>query len=420
MAKITKAIGRQIIDSRGNPTLEAEIWCGNVMGYAAAPSGASTGSHEALELRDGGKPFHGKSVLNAVANINKKIAKKLVGMDASNQRAIDSALISLDGTPNKSVLGANATVAVSLAASHAAANCKGIGLYAHLGGKILPVPMMNVINGGMHAGSGLAIQEFMVMPVGCKSFSSALQAGCEIYSTLRGTIKSRFGPGATSVGDEGGFAPHAHGTEEAISLILSAIKENGYENEVKLAIDAAASSFFQISSRKYSIDGRDLSSGELLDFYSSLCAKYPIVSLEDPFHEDDFDSFAAIRKKLSGKVQVVGDDLTVTSMPRLQIAIERRSISSLLLKVNQVGTLSEALDAAALCKKSKLGVVVSHRSGETGDDSIADIAVGIGCGQIKAGAPCRGERTAKYNRLLRIEEELGKKGKFAGKSGLVF
>jgi enolase len=420
MAKITKITGRQIIDSRGNPTVEADVWCGKILGRAAAPSGASTGSHEAVELRDGGKPYHGKGVLLAVSNINKKIAKKLVGMDLASQRAIDNAIIALDGTPNKSSLGANATVAVSLACAHAAANSKGVGLYAHLGGKLLPTPMMNIINGGMHAGSGLAIQEFMIMPIGFKTFSSALQAGCEIYSSLRLIIKKRYGASATGVGDEGGFAPPAKSAEEAIALVMSAIEENGYGNEMKIAIDAASTSFFDQKMREYDIDGRLMSAGELTEFYASLCSKYPIISLEDPFFEDDFDSFAAIRKKLYGKVQIVGDDLTVTSIERLKEAILRKSISALLLKVNQVGTLSEALDAAALCKKSKLGVVVSHRSGETEDATIADIAVGIGCGQIKSGAPCRGERTAKYDRLLRIEEELGSRGKFAGKSGLVF
>ena len=414
--RIRQIHAREVLDSRGNPTVQSDVFSDQGFGSATAPSGASTGVHEALELRDGGKRYCGKGVRKAVANINGPIAKALCGMDVSDQKAIDAALCELDGTSNKSKLGANATTAVSLACAQCAANEEGVGLYKLLSkGKkpLLPSPMMNVLNGGKHAGSGMAIQEFMIFPIGFASFSNALQAGSEIYHELGALISKKYGRQATGLGDEGGFAPPCKSSEDALSIMEDAISECGYQKEVKFAIDAASSSFYDSKSRIYSIDGKKLSAGELSDRYVGLVKSFPIVSLEDPFEEESFNEFASLRKKLSGKVQIVCDDLTVTNVSRLRIAMAKKSASALLLKVNQVGTLTEALDAAELCFKSGMGVVVSHRSGETEDTAIADIAAGIACGQIKTGSLARGERTAKYNRLLQIEEELPQ-GSFAG------
>ena len=385
-------------------------------GRASAPSGASTGVHEALELRDGGARYGGKGVLFAVKNVNSLIAKRISGMDVSGQSEIDRALCELDGTANKSRLGANATTAVSLAVAQCAANERGCGLHSILGKGKVPAPMLNVLNGGKHAGNGVAIQEFIIYPLNFASFSEALCAGSEIYHTLRALISKKYGSAATGLGDEGGFAPPCKKTEDALDLIEASIGEAGYQKKVKIGIDAAASSFF--SSGKYSVDGKKLDAKGLADKYVSLAKSYPIVSIEDPFHEEAFEDFAILRKKLAGRVQIVGDDLTVTNVSRIKKAISANSMSCLLLKVNQIGTLTESLQAASLCQRAGLGVVVSHRSGETEDTAIADIAVGIGCGQIKSGAPCRGERTAKYNRLLMIESELGPRS-FAGASGLV-
>ena len=418
MGKITSVFAREIIDSRGNPTVQAEVRTAKGFGRASSPSGASTGTHEALELRDGGKRYLGKGVLRAVKNVNTRIAKALAGCDVLRQHAVDAKMLLIDGTESKSSLGANATTAVSLAAAQCAANESGVGLYRLLGGRKIPAPMMNVLNGGKHAGNGVAIQEFMVFPLGFKSFSSALCAGAEVYHELHSLIAKKYGPQATAVGDEGGFAPPCRTTEEALQLLESAIDERGYQGKIKLAMDAASSSFYDAKSSLYSIDGRKIGADELTDLYVSLSRAYPIVSMEDPFDEESFLDFAVLKKRLSGKVQIVADDLTVTNVSRLKTAINAKSMGALLLKVNQVGTLSEALDAAMLCRKSKLGVVVSHRSGETEDSTIADIAVGINCGQIKTGAPCRAERTAKYNRLLQIEEELGARA-YAGASGMV-
>jgi len=398
--------------------VQADVCTARGFGRASSPSGASTGIHEALELRDGGKRWGGKGVSKAVANVNGKIARALLGLDVSSQRGIDARLCSLDGTNNKSRLGANATTAVSLACAQCAANEKGEGLYRLFPGRKIPAPMLNVLNGGKHAGNGVSIQEFMVFPLHFSSFSEALRAGSEIYHSLRGIIAKKYGGAATGVGDEGGFAPPCRSTEEALSLLERAIGEAGYRKKVLLAIDAASSSFYDAKSASYVVDGKRLSADELSDFYASLAKSHPIISIEDPFCEEAFSDFASLRARLSGKVQLVADDLTVTNVGRLSQAIEEGSLSSLLLKVNQVGTLSEAMSAAALCRKNGLGVVVSHRSGETDDASIADIAVGLGCGQIKSGAPCRAERTAKYNRLLQIEEELPS-GSFARASGIV-
>lgn len=417
MGKITGIFAREVIDSRGNPTVQAEVRSERGFGRATAPSGASTGVHEALELRDGGKRCGGKGVRKAVANVNGKIAKALAGMEVSGQKAIDSAMVSLDGTKNMSSLGANATTAVSLAVAQCAASEQGVGLYLMVGGKkkLLPAPMMNVLNGGKHAANGIAIQEFMIFPTGFRSFSDALFSGTEIYHELGRLVAKKYGKGTTGLGDEGGFAPPCKDTRSALSLLESAIGECGYGKKVLLAIDAAASSFYDAKSKSYLVDGRALSAGALSDFYVSLSREFQIASIEDPFEEDSFQEFAVLKKKLAGKVQIVGDDLLVTNVSRIGTAIEKRAVSALLLKVNQIGTLTGALDAAVLCSRNGMGTVVSHRSGETEDTSIADIAVGIGCGQIKTGSLARSERTAKYNRLLQIEEELPA-GSFAGGS----
>jgi enolase len=398
--------------------VQAEVSTARGFGVASSPSGASTGVHEALELRDGGSSWGGKGVSKAVANVNGKIARALRGREVSSQIGVDALLCRLDGTQNKRRLGANATTAVSLACAQCAASEKGVGLYRLLGAKSLPAPMMNVLNGGKHAMTGLSMQEFMIFPLQFSSFSEALCAGSEIYHSLRGIIAKKYGGAAVGLGDEGGFAPPCHSTHEALALLEKAIGERGYGKRVKVAIDAAASSFYDAKKGSYLVDGKQMSEGQLSDFYTSLVKSCPIISLEDPFHEEAFSGFAALRRKLSGKAQIVGDDLVVTNVRRLARAIRERSISALLLKVNQIGTLSEALDAATLCRRHKLGVVVSHRSGETEDASIADIAVGLGFGQIKCGASARGERTAKYNRLLQIEGELPR-GSFARASGIV-
>ncbi len=409
-----------MLDSRGNPTVQADVFSTGGFGRATAPSGASTGRHEAVEIRDSGKRFCGRGVKKAVANGNDQIAKALVGMDVSWQAAIESEMCKLDGTENKSVLGANATTAVSLAVAQCAANERKAGLYKTLPGKkkLLPAPMMNVLNGGKHAANGVAIQEFMIFPLRFRTFSDALCAGAEIYHSLSSLVQKKYGKGAIGLGDEGGFAPPCKSTREALSLLESAICECGYSKRVMLAIDAAASSFFSAKVGKYAIDGKNLSADELSDLYVSLSKEFPIVSMEDPFDEESFSEFASLRRRLAGKVQIVGDDLLVTNVSRIRTAIFQKSCSALLLKVNQIGTLTAALDAAKLCMQNKMGVIVSHRSGETEDTTIADIAVGIGCGQIKTGSLARSERTAKYNRLLQIEEELPQ-GSFAGDSCLV-
>ncbi|MCX8200256.1 MAG: phosphopyruvate hydratase [Candidatus Micrarchaeota archaeon] len=407
--QIKEVSARMVFDSRGNPTLRATILTPDGIGWADAPSGASTGKHEAIELRDGGQPYHGKGVAKAIENV-RLISDALRGMDCSDQKKIDTAIIGLDGTPNKARLGANATTAVSLAVARAAAACSGKELFDWLcpGASRLPIPMMNIINGGKHAGSGLAIQEFMIVPAGAKSFSEAMQMGVEIFHTLKGIIEDKYGKAATSVGDEGGFAPKIKRTRDALDIIMKAIEKCGYAREVKMSLDCAASSFF--IKGKYKIDGKSLSKSKMLEYYIALLGEYPLFSIEDPFDEEDFESFAALNKER--KCKVIGDDLTVTNIHRIEAAINKGAIDTLLLKVNQVGTLTEAMDAATLCKNNKCGVVVSHRSGETCDPFIADLAVALECGMIKAGAPCRGERLAKYNRLLEIESLLGDKATY--------
>ncbi|NYZ77511.1 phosphopyruvate hydratase [Candidatus Micrarchaeota archaeon] len=397
-------MGREILDSRGNPTVEVEIIAGNVFGIASAPSGASTGTHEALELRDGGREFLGKGVLKAVENVNNIIAPALIGMDASDPRAVDLKMRELDGTKDKSRLGANAMVATSMAVWRTAAGVAGQNLYEYLGGRLLPKAMFNIINGGKHAGNKLSIQEFMIIPDAAR-FADRLRMASEIYHILGNSLAKKYGPAARNVGDEGGYAPQVENTKEALDAITAAIEEAGYADSCDLAIDAAASSFHKQG--VYSLDGKAVKEGDLIDFYEGLVGTYGrLVSIEDPFDEEDFGAFAALKKRIGNRVQIVGDDLLVTNISRIRTAIEHDSVSALLLKVNQIGTVSEALEAVEFCRKNGLNIVVSHRSGETEDSFIADLAVGINAGQIKSGAPARGERTAKYNQLLRIEERV--------------
>jgi enolase len=414
--KIQNVVAREIIDSRGNPTVEVDVFTDVSMGRAAASSGASTGTREALELRDGDKKrFAGKGVLKAVANAV-ELGKKLKGRDAEEQRKIDDILVKEAG-PNKMKLGANTTTALSLAACAAAANGKHQPIYQYLNPKAvtLPVPMMNIVNGGKHAGGKLAVQEFMIVPLKFSRFADALRAGCEIYHILGGILEKKYGKSARNVGDEGGYAPQIDATEEALSAINEAIEKSGYSGKVFIGMDVAASSFF--ADGKYEIDGKKLDSAELLQFYTDLVKKWPIVLIEDPFEEDDYASFAAMTKELGGKIQIIGDDLLVSNLEYLKKGIEMKAANAILLKVNQIGTLTEAMDTAQYALKNKWSVVVSHRSGETEGTFIADLAVALECGQIKTGAPARSERTAKYNRLLRIEEELGKNAKFGPCSG---
>jgi len=416
-ASIRKITAREILDSRGNPTVEATIHAGFASATAAVPSGTSTGKHEAHELRDGDpNRYYGLGVKKAVQNVERVIAPKLLGLDPQEQAKIDRIMIELDGTGNKSRLGANAILAVSLAVAKVAAQLEGKPLYYYLSqgrGKLLPVPVMNVINGGRHAGTDLKIQEFMVIPGGAKTFSESLRFGAEIYQTLKLLIQKRHGKKSINVGDEGGFAPPFSDTIEALETLHQAVTEAGYAagKDVYLGIDAASSEFYENGS--YDIDGELRSPEELMEFYNGLVDRFPIRYIEDPFEEEDFEHTAELTKKIGSNVQVVGDDIFVTNTERLKTGIQIGAANTLLLKVNQVGTLTEAIEAAALASNNGYGVVTSHRSGETNDTTIADVAVGLNCGRIKTGAPCRGERTAKYNRLLRIEEELGSGARFA-------
>ncbi|MBQ3685790.1 MAG: phosphopyruvate hydratase [Candidatus Methanomethylophilaceae archaeon] len=414
--QIEKVWAREVLDSRGNPTVEAEITVGGHRISAIAPSGASTGSWEAHELRDGGDRYGGKGVLKAVENIRGDVAKRITGMDPTDQRAIDDALIALDGTENKTRLGGNATVAVSLAVARAGAMCEGVPVYEHIGKdhRTLPVPMLNIINGGKHAGGNLKIQECMIIPAGAKSFSDCLRMSTEVYMHLKTLLKSKYGVSAINIGDEGGFAPPVDTVEEAMDIIVASISDAGYApgKEVFLAMDAASSEFYKDG--MYYVDGEEMSAGELADHYVELTQIHPIISIEDPFFEDDFETTAELTSKIGSHVQIVGDDLFVTNVKRLSSGIDCGAANALLLKVNQIGTISESGDAAQMSYDNKYNVVVSHRSGESEDTTIADLSVGWGSGEIKTGAPARGERTAKYNRLLRIEEELGSKAKFPG------
>ncbi len=419
LVKIVAVRAREILDSRGYPTVEAEVMTTAAVGRASVPSGASTGSHEALELRDGDpKRFFGRGVSKAVANVNRVIGPRLKGMDCHDQRAIDEKMIGLDGTPNKGRLGANAILAVSMAAARAAANTNLLGLFAQLRTSAtytLPVPMMNVINGGRHAGNELAVQEFQVEPVGADSCTEAIRIGTEVYQSLKKVLTSEYGRNAINVGDEGGFAPPLSRTTEALASLRKAIKKTGYdEGEVRLGIDAAASTFYDNKKRTYAMDGRSMSPEGLEDFYTSLRDEYGLLTIEDPFAEDSFDSFASITRRLGKETRIVGDDLYVTDVTRIKKGIGTGATNSVLIKLNQIGTVSETEDAIDLVGRAKWDVVVSHRSGETDDPFIAHLATAFGSAFIKTGAPARGERVAKYNELMRIEEILGSRARYAG------
>ncbi|MBI2558444.1 phosphopyruvate hydratase [Candidatus Woesearchaeota archaeon] len=418
--KIRKITAREVLDSRGNPTLEVGLKTGSCCAKSIVPSGASTGIHEALELRDNDKKrYSGKGVLNAVSDVNNIIAKKLIGHDCRNQRGIDNMLVELDGTENKSKLGANAILGVSMAVCKAGAMCSGKKIYEHikkLSNKnqiILPIPQMNVLNSGRHAGIENDVQEHMVVPVGFRSFSDALRAGVETYHILKNILKKKYGARAVLLGDEGGFAPPIENVEERLNLLLDAVDEAGYNGKIKLALDCAASEFYDDKNGKYTILNKDYNKGQLVDFYNQLIKKYPLVSIEDGMSQDDWEGWSLLNRQIGNKIQLVGDDLLVTNLGRIKMALKEKACNALLLKVNQIGTVTETIDAATISFKNKWNVVVSHRSGETEDTFIADLCVGIGANQSKFGAPARSERTAKYNRLLRIEENLGKKARFA-------
>lgn len=408
---VSSVRAREILDSRGNPTIEVEVVTeGNVLGSAAIPSGASTGMYEAVELRDGGKRFGGKGVANAVDIVTNTIQPKIMGMDVRRQNDVDATLIELDGTENKSKLGGNAILGVSLACARAAAASDRLRLYEYIDRKasLLPVPFFNVINGGKHAGNQLDFQEFMIAPIGAQSFREAIQIGAEVYQALKTQLQNTYGKSSINVGDEGGFAPPLKRPEEALDIIYKAIQNAGYVAEVKIGLDVAASTFYKDGS--YTVAMNKYTTPALIEYYKHLTAVYPIISIEDPLQEEDYEGFAEATRVLP--TQVVGDDLFVTNAKRLAKGIEMGACNALLWKVNQIGTLTEALEAASLAMKNKYGVMASHRSGDTEDTWVADLSVGIGCGQIKSGAPARGERTAKYNQLLRIEEWLGSNARY--------
>lgn len=419
MSTIIDIMAREIMDSRGNPTVEVDVTLDDgTLGRAAVPSGASTGMYEAVELRDGDQGrYLGKGVLTAVENVNETIASEIIGMDALDQVGVDQAMIELDGTPNKGNLGANAILGVSMAVAKAAAASLGMPLYQYLGGfnaKQLPVPMMNILNGGAHADNNVDIQEFMIMPVGAESFAHALRMNAEIYHTLKKVLKGR--GLSTAIGDEGGFAPNLASNEEAIQVILAAVTEAGYQpgKDIVLAIDAAASEFYKDGAYHLAGEGLVKTSEEMVAYWAQLAEKYPILSLEDGLAEDDWAGWALLTERLGGKIQLVGDDLFVTNTERLGQGIAKNVGNSILVKVNQIGTLTEAFDAIEMAKRAGYTCVISHRSGETEDSTIADIAVAVNAGQIKTGAPARSDRVAKYNQLLRIEEELADLAQYKG------
>ncbi|MDX1685693.1 MAG: phosphopyruvate hydratase [Saprospiraceae bacterium] len=421
MTRIVDVIGRQILDSRGNPTVEVEVWTeSGAMGRAAVPSGASTGKYEAVELRDEGDSYMGKSVLNAVNFVNDELGQSLIGVDVRDQRYIDEVMIEMDGTENKSKFGANAILGISMACAKAGAAMSGRSLYKYLGGvnaHILPVPMMNILNGGAHADNNIDFQEFMVMPIGADTFSEALQMGVETFHALKDVLKSK--GFSTNVGDEGGFAPEIRSNTEAIETVLEAIDAAGFEagKDMFIAMDAAASEFYNEKKKVYHFHkstNDELSSEQLVDFWTDWCTKYPILSIEDGLHEDDWDGWQALTEKLGDKIQLVGDDLFVTNVERLGKGIERNVANSILIKVNQIGTLTETIEAVEMAHKSGYTAVISHRSGETEDTTIADLAVALNTGQIKTGSASRSDRVAKYNQLLRIEEELGDSAHYLG------
>ena len=422
MSRIETVVGRQVLDSRGNPTVEVEVVLeSGARGRAIVPSGASTGEHEAVELRDGGSAYLGKGVLKATAAVNGEIADLLIGHDGLDQRIIDAAMIELDGTHNKARLGANAILGASLAVAKAAADEIDLPLYRAIGGPnahVLPVPMLNVVNGGVHADNTIDMQEFMVMPVGASSFSEALRWGVETYHTLKKLLHDR--GLSTAVGDEGGFAPNLASNEDAIKILIEAIEKAGFVpgEQIAIALDPAMSELFRDGKYHLAGEGRSLTSDEMVGYWAELAGKYPIVSIEDGMAEDDWDGWAALTRALSGRIQLVGDDLFVTNSERLQLGIDRNVANSILVKVNQIGTLTETLDAVSLATRNAYSAVMSHRSGETEDSTIADLAVATNCGQIKTGAPARSDRVAKYNQLLRIEEELGEAARFWGRDAL--
>lgn len=418
MSTIVDIHGRQILDSRGNPTVEVEVMLADgTTGTAAVPSGASTGVHEAWELRDGGDAYMGKGVTKAVDNINEKIADELIGMDATDQIGVDRLMLELDGTPNKKNLGANAILGVSLATAHAAARFCELPLFRYLGGsnaRLLPAPMMNILNGGEHADNSVDIQEFMVMPLGFESFSDALRCGCEIFHHLKKVLSDK---GLnTSVGDEGGFAPDLGANAEAFGVILTAVENAGYKpgEQVWIAMDAASSEFYDSKKKVYTIDGKEIDSAGMVDLLASWVDKYPICSIEDGCDEDDWDGWKLMTEKMGDKCQLVGDDLFVTNVERLQRGIDEGIANSILIKVNQIGTLTETIDSIRLADRHGYTSVTSHRSGETEDATIADLAVALSTGQIKTGSASRSDRMAKYNQLLRIEEMLGASAQYAG------
>ena len=421
-AAITRVQAREILDSRGNPTVEVDVYLSDgSFGRAAVPSGASTGEHEAVELRDGDQNrFLGKGALNAVRNVNQQIAPIVKGYNALDQKTLDKCMVDLDGTPNKSNLGANAILGVSMAVSRAVAASQNLPLYRHLNSDacLLPVPMLNIINGGSHADNNVDIQEFMIFPIGADSFSQALRMGAEIFHYLKKVLSSK---GLnTSVGDEGGFAPNLSSNEEAIEIILEAVEKADYSigKDIFLALDAAASEIYMDGAYRLESEDRTLTSDEMVEYFEGLTKKYPIISIEDGLAENDWEGWKVFNGKLGSKIQIVGDDLTVTNIPRLQRAIDEQSMNAILIKLNQIGTVTETVEAVELARETGFGVVISHRSGETEDTFIADFAVAMGMGQIKTGSASRTDRTCKYNQLLRIEEELGTSAKFPGRKVL--
>ncbi len=422
MSEIELVHAREVLDSRGNPTVEVEVGLDSgALGRALVPSGASTGQFEAVELRDGGERYKGKGVLTAVGNVNSEMSEALVGLDALDQRGIDHAMLALDGTPNKGRLGANAILGVSLAVAHAAATELDMPLYRYVGGAnahVLPVPMMNVINGGEHADNNVDLQEFMLMPVGAASFSEALRWGVEAYHTLKGVLADR--GLSTAIGDEGGFAPNLGSNEEAVQLLVDAITATGLTpgDDMAIAMDTASTEFYKDGNYVLAGEGRTLSSDEMVGYLADLCEKYPIVSIEDGMDEEDWDGWKTLTETLGDKIQLVGDDLFVTNTERLSRGIDTSTANSILIKVNQIGSLTETLDAVGMATAAGFTSVMSHRSGETEDNTIADLAVATNCGQIKTGAPARSDRVSKYNQLLRIEESLGESARFLGRAAL--
>ena len=422
MSKISHVAAREVLDSRGNPTVEVDVTLASgATGRAIVPSGASTGAHEATELRDGGTRFKGKGVLNAVANVNGEISTALVGSDASNQSAIDNALCELDGTPNKSRLGANAILGASLATAHASASERKLPLFASIGGDdacVLPVPMMNVLNGGVHADNNVDLQEFMIMPIGASSFSEGLRWGVETYHTLKSLLHDR--KLATAVGDEGGFAPNLASNEDAIAILVDAIEAAGFKPgiDIAIALDPAMSELFRDGKYHLAGEGQVFTSDQLVAWWTMLVNKYPIVSIEDGMAEDDWAGWSSLTTALGSRLQLVGDDLFVTNVKRLQRGIDEHIANSVLIKVNQIGTLTETLNTISLARNNHYTSVMSHRSGETEDATIADLAVATNCGQIKTGAPARSDRVAKYNQLLRIEQILGNRAQYLGKQAV--